>query len=65
MLFGKKILSRYGNQWAELYAQTEAAEKAKDAQRMVNMLAENIKDTEDKYKQEALRKGDFCSFDWI
>lgn len=55
----KKILSRYGNQWAELYAQTEAAEKAKDAQRMVNMLAENIKDTEDKYKQEALRKRGF------
>lgn len=55
----KKILSRYGNQWAELYAQTEATEKAKDAQRMVNMLAENIKDTEDKYKQEALRKRGF------
>lgn len=55
----KKILSRYGNQWAELSAQTEADEKAKDAQRMVNMLAEEIQKTEDKYKQKALKKRGF------
>lgn len=55
----KQILYRYGNQWAELSAQAEAAEKAKDAQRMVAMLTKDIKDTEDKYKQEALKSRGF------
>lgn len=55
----KQILYRYGNQWAQTSAQAEAEEKEKDAQRMVDMLAKEIKDTEDKYKQEALRNRGF------
>lgn len=55
----KQILYRYGNQWADLSAQAEAEEKAKDAQRMVDMLTKDIKEKEDKYKQEALRNRGF------
>lgn len=55
----KKVLYRYGNTWAELSAQAEAGEKAKDAKRMVDMFAENIKEIEEKYKQEALKSRGF------